>query len=124
MLKAVAASTAASTEVTSAAVLTSGRVPVGDGARGLADSDTSAAATVGGVLNVASLTATPAAGSTAARLTLGTTAGFGIYYGSNAPTVSAGKGSLYLRSNGSGVNDRMYVNTDGGTTWTAVVTVA
>jgi hypothetical protein len=31
--------------------------------------------------------------------------------------------SLYMRSDGSGVNDRMYVNTDSGTTWTAVVTV-
>jgi len=49
---------------------------------------------------------------------------FGIYFGSGAPTISAGKGSLYLRTDGSGVNDRMYVNTDDSTTWTAVVTVA
>jgi hypothetical protein len=48
----------------------------------------------------------------------------GVYFGSGAPTVSAAKGSLYLRSDGSGVNDRMYVNTDAGTTWTAVTTVA
>lgn len=52
------------------------------------------------------------------------TSGFGVYFGSGAPTVSASKGSLYLRSDGTGTNDRMYVNTDGGTTWTAVVTVA
>jgi hypothetical protein len=77
-----------------------------------------------GVCNVASPTATPAGGSTTASLLFGTTAAFGIYYGSGAPTVAAAKGSLYLRSDGSGVNDRMYVATDGAGTWTAVVTVA
>jgi hypothetical protein len=76
------------------------------------------------VLNVCSTVATPAAGSTAARLLFGTTAGFGIYYGSGAPTVSAAKGSLYMRSDGTTTNDRMYVNTNGSTTWTAVTTVA
>lgn len=65
--------------------------------------------------------ATPAAGSTAARLIFGTTAGFGIYYGSGAPTVSAAQGSIYLRSDGSGIADRLYVNTTGSTTWTNFV---
>lgn len=77
-----------------------------------------------GSVIVQSTTATPAGGSTVARLLFGTTAGFGIYYGSGAPTVSAAKGSLYLRSDGSTTNDRMYVNTNGTTTWTAVTTVA
>jgi hypothetical protein len=77
-----------------------------------------------GTVTVASATATPAGGSTAARMTFGTTSGFGIYYGSGAPTVSAAKGSLYLRSDGTTTNDRMYVNTDAGTTWTAVTTAA
>lgn len=66
--------------------------------------------------------ATPAGGSTGGRLVFGTTSGFGIYYGSGAPSVTAAKGSLYLRSDGSTVNDRMYVNTDGTTGWTAVAT--
>jgi hypothetical protein len=45
--------------------------------------------------------------------------------GSGAPTSeSAAKGSLYINLTGSGVADRMYINTDGGTTWTAVSTVA
>lgn len=70
-----------------------------------------------------STTAMPVHGSTAARVIFGTTAGFGIYYGSDTPTVSAAKGSLYLRSDGTGVNDRAYINTDGGTTWTPIVTV-
>lgn len=77
-----------------------------------------------GVANVCASTATPAGGSTSARLVFGTTAGFGVYYGSGAPTVSAAKGSLYLRSDGTTTNDRMYVNTNGSTTWTAVTTVA
>jgi hypothetical protein len=77
-----------------------------------------------GNLNVCAGTATPAGGSATARMLFGTTAGFGIYYGSGAPTVSAAKGSLYLRSDGTTTNDRMYVNTNGSTTWTNVTTGA
>lgn len=77
-----------------------------------------------GVTNVSAATATPAAGSTAARLVFGTTSGFGIYYGSGAPTVSAAQGSLYMRSDGSGIADRLYVNTTGSTTWTNFVSAA
>lgn len=76
-----------------------------------------------GIVNVASATATPAGGSSAAKLLFGTTALFGIYYGSGAPSsLTAAKGSLYLRSDGSGVADRAYINTDGSTTWTAIAT--
>lgn len=75
-----------------------------------------------GTIKIRPDTATPAAGSTAARLCFGTTAGFGIYYGSNAPTVSAAQGSIYLRSDGSSTSTRMYVNTNGTTGWTAVTT--
>lgn len=48
----------------------------------------------------------------------------GIFCGSGAPTISAAKGSLYMRTDGSTTNDRMYVNTDGSTGWTAVITAA
>lgn len=75
-----------------------------------------------GSVTIANSTATPAGGSTSARLLMGTTSGFGIYYGSGAPTVSAAQGSIYLRSDGSSTSTRMYVNTDGGTTWTPVTT--
>lgn len=77
-----------------------------------------------GVVNVSASTATPAGGSTSARLLFGTTSGFGIYYGSGAPTVSAAQGSLYLRSDGSSTSTRLYINTNGSTTWTAVTTGA
>lgn len=69
-------------------------------------------------------TAMPAGGSNGKGLLLSSTANFGIFFGSGAPTLSAAKGSLYLRSDGSGTSNRMYVNTDSGTTWTAVTTAA
>lgn len=77
-----------------------------------------------GVVNVSAHLATPAGGSTSVRLVFGTTAGFGIYVGSGAPSVSAAQGSLYLRSDGSSASTRAYINTDGGTTWTAITTAA
>lgn len=69
-------------------------------------------------------TAIPAGGTAGAGLLVSSTSNFGIFFGSGAPSLSAAKGSLYLRSDGSTTNDRMYVNTDGGTTWTAVTTAA
>jgi predicted NAD-dependent protein-ADP-ribosyltransferase YbiA (DUF1768 family) len=75
-------------------------------------------------LTVSGATAIPAGGTAGAGLMVSTTANFGVFFGSGAPTLSAAKGSLYLRSDGSTVNDRMYVNTDGSTTWTSVVTSA
>lgn len=47
-----------------------------------------------------------------------------IYAGSGAPTFSAAKGSLYIRTDGSSTSTRMYINTDGSTTWTSVTTAA
>jgi hypothetical protein len=69
-------------------------------------------------------TPTPAGGGAGAVLLFGTTSGFGIYFGSGAPTVSAAQGSLYLRSDGSSGSTRMYVNSSSGsgTTWTNVTT--
>lgn len=73
---------------------------------------------------VTTLNATaPIAGGSAVLL-FGTTASFGIYMGSGAPTAVVGKGSLYLRTDGTGVNNRAYIATDAVGTWTAIVTVA
>lgn len=49
-----------------------------------------------------------------------------IYAGSGTPNavITANKGSLYLNTAGTGVADRAYINTNGGTTWTAITTVA
>lgn len=59
-----------------------------------------------------------------AALLLGTTSSVGVYVGSGAPSVSAAKGSLYLRTDGSSTSTRAYINTDGGTTWTNITTAA
>jgi hypothetical protein len=70
-------------------------------------------------------TIAPAAGgSTGIGLLVSSTANFGIFWGTGAPTLSAAQGSLYLRRDGTGVNDRAYINTNGTTGWTALVTVA
>lgn len=76
-----------------------------------------------GALGAFSGTAIPAGGTTGSGLKVSSTANFGIFFGSGAPTLSAAKGSLYLRSDGTGTNDRAYINSDGATTWVALVTV-
>ena len=63
-------------------------------------------------------TAIPSGGTAGSGLKVSSTANFGIFFGSGAPTLTAAKGSLYLRSDGSSTTTRAYVNTDGGTTWT------
>ena len=64
------------------------------------------------------------AGGAVAFIATNTASNMGIYVGSGAPTVSAAKGSLYLRSDGTGIADRAYINTNGSTTWTALSTAA
>lgn len=86
-----------------------------------------------GSLNLTNLTATgaiggfsgtaiPAGGTTGSCIKVSSTANFGICFGSGAPTLSAAKGTWYIRSDGTGTTDRAFINTDGGTTWTAVTT--
>lgn len=72
-------------------------------------------------LNIAAATATPAGGTTGAGLQLGTTSNLGLFFGSGLPTLSAAQGSLYIRTDGSGIADRLYVNTNGTTGWTNFV---
>lgn len=67
-------------------------------------------------------TAIPAGGTAGAGYSLSSATNFGVYFGSGAPTLAAAQGSLYLRSDGTTVNNRLYVNTDGSTTWTACTT--
>ena len=78
--------------------------------------------TATGTVTVDSATAVVAGGDAAVLMT--STAGLGIYVGSGVPTVSAAKGSLYLRTDGTTTNDRAYINTNGSTTWTALTTAA
>jgi hypothetical protein len=77
-----------------------------------------------GAITATSGTAIPAGGTAGAGVMVSSTANFGVFFGSGAPTLSAAKGSLYLRSDGTTTNDRAYINTDSGTTWTALTTAA
>lgn len=76
-----------------------------------------------GIVTARSATATPAAASAVAGVTMGSAA-VGIYWGTGSPNtvVTAAQGSLYIRTDGSGVGDRMYINTDGATAWVAFTT--
>lgn len=71
-----------------------------------------------GDLTIYGGTAIPAGGTAGSGYKFSSTSNFGIFFGSGAPTLSAAKGSLYTRSDGSSTTTRTYVNTDGGTTWT------
>jgi hypothetical protein len=77
-----------------------------------------------GTVVVLSATAIPAGGSIGQGYLFSSTANFGVFFGSGAPTLVAAQGSLYLRSDGSTTNNRMYINTDGSTGWTAVTTAS
>ena len=81
-------------------------------------------ASSGTAATLGSTTGIPAGGLNGFGYKFSSTAKYGIYVGSGAPTLSAAKGSLYLRSDGSATNNRAYINTDGGTTWTAIGTAA
>lgn len=67
---------------------------------------------------------TPVTAGGAKVMTLGAGTTPAICVGSGAPTLSAPKGSLYLRTDGSSTSTRAYINTDAGTTWTAITTAA
>lgn len=77
-----------------------------------------------GALAAYTTVAIPAGGTTGAGILVSSTSNFGVFFGSGAPTLSAAKGSLYLRSDGSTTNDRAYINTNGSSTWTALTTAA
>ena len=77
-----------------------------------------------GTATILSGTAVPAGGTAGAGYKFSSTANLGVFFGSGAPTLSAAQGSLYLRTDGTTTNNRMYVNTNGSTTWTAVTTAA
>lgn len=47
-----------------------------------------------------------------------------IVCGTGAPTFSAIKGTLYINITGSSTSTRLYVNTDGATTWTNFTSAA
>ena len=65
-------------------------------------------------------TAPPIGGATGKGFLLSSTPNWGIFFGSGVPTLSAARGSLYMRSDGPNADSLTYVNTDNGTTWQAL----
>ena len=57
---------------------------------------------------------------------LGATAGLGIYFANATPNsvLTAAQGSLCIVTNGSGVGNRLFINTTGLAVWTSVTTAA
>lgn len=78
-----------------------------------------------GSVKVGAGTAVTAGGVTGIGLLFSSTStvDLGVFFGSGAPTITAGKGSLYLNITGSSTSTRLYVN-NGGTTWVAVTTAS
>ncbi len=62
-------------------------------------------------------TALPAGGSTAVGLQVSSAPNLGIYFGTGAPTFAAGTGSLYINGAPTNATTRLYINTNGSTTW-------
>lgn len=85
---------------------------------------TGVSSTVTGALTAKSGTAVPAtAGAVAAGAPLvANSNGMTIEWTTDAPTHIRPKGSVVLNINGSSGSTRMYINTDGAGTWTAVTT--
>src|SRR5260221_3205208 len=75
-------------------------------------------------IRVGTSTAPIAGGDVNHAYTMSNTSGFGIYYGSGAPTITAAQGSLYLNTTGATNVTRAYLNTTGSNVWTAINTVA
>lgn len=67
--------------------------------------------------------ATPAAASAVASIVMGS-ALVGIYWGTGDPNaaLTAPQGSLFIRTDGSGVANRMYINTNASTAWASFAT--
>jgi len=64
-------------------------------------------------------TAVPAGGNAGIAILFSSTSGFGIFWGTGAPTLTAAQGSIYLRRDG-GASTRLYSNTSGSNTWSAI----
>lgn len=75
-----------------------------------------------GAMTILNATAVPAGGTAGAGYKFSSTSNLGIFFGSGAPSLAAAQGSLYLRTDGSSTSTRLYVNSNGSTTWVAVTT--
>lgn len=72
-----------------------------------------------GVMQIFTATAIPAGGAVGEGFTFFSTANFGTFGGSGAPTLTAARGSIYLRNDGGD-----YINTNGSTGWDQIASLA
>jgi hypothetical protein len=79
---------------------------------------------ISGSITASGGTAIPIGGALQTGLLVSTTPNFGVLFGSGPPLIAAAQGTLYLRSDGTGVNDRAYIAKDAVGTWTAITTVS
>lgn len=77
-----------------------------------------------GAVKAYSGNAPPASGTGAIGLTVSSTTNLGWFVGTGPPTFSAAKGSLYSNTTAGSTTTRLYVNTDGATTWTNFTSAA
>jgi hypothetical protein len=78
--------------------------------------------TVTGTPHFANTTDLVSGGNTDVRILFSSNTDFGIYAGIDPPTINAAQGSLYLRTDGAGTDDRLYISLGG--TWTGIITLA
>ena len=62
--------------------------------------------------------APPTNGSASDCILVSSTANLGFCWGAGAPTFSAAKGTIYLNTTATTTTTRLYINTNGSTTWT------
>jgi|ERR1700685_103996 len=70
-----------------------------------------------GSIRALSTTGVPSGGTAGAGFVFFSTPNFGIFGGTGSPTLSAATSSLYLRLDALSATTRVYVNTNGATTW-------
>jgi hypothetical protein len=70
-----------------------------------------------GSIRALSTTVAPSGGTTGAGFVFFSTPNFGVFGGTGSPTLSAATSSLYLRLDALSATTRVYVNTNGATTW-------
>lgn len=77
-----------------------------------------------GTVTIQSAYAPVAGGGTSAAILCSSTALLGVYFGTGAPTFSAAKGSLYIKTDASTSATRLYIASDAVGTWTAFTSAA
>jgi hypothetical protein len=114
-----------SSSITANGALTSTAITASGLITGSAGVSVSSTFTSSGNINAVSGTTITAGGVTGKGIMLFGSTTFGIYAGSGAPTIAAGQGSFYMRTDGASSLSRAYIQTSGSTnTWVGLLTTA